>query len=562
MTTPFHQTSPELENTWRADVGLQRHLQRLMDADTLRDVTPELEAMGALAAGPMLAWARQAETHPPTLTPYDPWGRRIDHIQLSEGWQEIAKIAATSGIIDTPHAARHGWRSRLHHFALLHLFSASSAFVACPLAMTDGAVTALKRYAPEEPWARRAIAHLTSRDPAQAWTSGQWMTEKEGGSDVSRSSTVARRDPDGTWRLTGTKWFTSATTSQCTLTLARPEGAGEGSRALAMFYLEPWGEDGTLNNIHVRRLKDKLGSKALPTAELDLHGAVARPVGELEGGLKKIATVLNIARYYNTNAATSFMARGVQLARAYARVREAFGARLMDLPLHRETLANLQVEYEAALAIGVRLAELLGKVEAGEATELEHATWRLLTPLAKLGTGKQVVALASETLESYGGAGYVEDTGVPVLLRDAQVLPIWEGTTNILSLDALRAMAREGVFAPFMRDLHKRMEGAEGTPADGVAREVRAAAAKLAGFASAMTQRPDEEVQAGARGFALSLYRTYAAALLCEAAIWEHGQGLSPRAAAAARRWSAAGLVHLVEADAARLSETALLTGL
>lgn len=554
----FFQTPPTLTNTYLQDRGLRAHLKRLLPEDVLRDIEPELEAMGELAAGPMLPLAEHAEANPPRLIQYGPYGRRVDRIETAESWKEMGRIAAKAGIVAIPHARRHGAASRIHQYALLHLYSPSSATFSCPLAMSDGACAALSRYAADTEFAQRAIAHLTHRDPDLAWTSGQWMTEKEGGSDVGRSSTVARREGDA-WRLYGTKYFTSATTSECTLTLARPEGAPSGSRGLSLFYLEPWRADGTSNHVHVRRLKDKLGTKALPTAELELHGTIAHPIGDLDGGLRKIATVLNVARYFNTSAAVSNMARSTMMARAYAQVREAFGHTLIDLPLHAETLANMQVEYEAALAVGVRLAQLLGKVEAGEATDIEKGAWRLLTPLAKLGTGKQCVSVASETLEAFGGAGYVEDTTVPRLLRDAQVLPIWEGTTNVLSLDVLRAMAREHALEPFLADINARLTGCHHSALSRPVQATTAAVNAIARYAADMSRASPLATQLGARGFALSLYRTYAAALLCEAAQWELTHQPSSRLRVAAQRWTTQRLTPLLQPNDERQADNLAL---
>src|SRR5262249_39306737 len=160
--------------------------------------------------------------------------------------------------------------------------------------------------------------------------------------------------------------------------------------------------------------------------------------------------LLNITRSYNACCAVGFMRRGIALARDYARKRRVFGQRLADQALHLETLAALQVEYEAAFHLTFHLAELMGEEELGEAPAGETAVLRLLTPVVKLYTARQAIALASEVLEAFGGAGYVEDTGLPRLLRDAQVLSIWEGTTNVLSLDTLRAIEKDGAFEPFL----------------------------------------------------------------------------------------------------------------
>jgi alkylation response protein AidB-like acyl-CoA dehydrogenase len=551
----FFQTPPTLPHQYRTDLSLRSHLARLCDAGVLAEVEPGLDDLGALAAGEMLAWARQAEENPPTLDHYGPYGRRIDRINLSDGWKRLGRVGAEFGIVAVPHERVHGWMSRVHQYALLHLYQPSSANFGCPLAMSDGAVAALHQHADGD-WATEARTRLMSRDPDRAWTAGQWMTEKEGGSDVSRTSTRAVRDGDA-WRLHGTKYFTSATTSECALLLARPEGVGRGSKALALFFTHPWNADGTPNHIRVRRLKPKFGTNPLPTAEIELDGTVAYAVGGHTQGLRKITTVLNIARYFNTNAAVSAMRRSVGLAYAYAQVREAFGHRLIDLPLHLETLADMQVEYDAGLAVGMRLAELLGKVETGVATDLETSVWRLLTPLAKLGTGKQCVAVASECMECFGGVGYMEDSGIPTVLRDAQVLPIWEGTTNVLSLDALRAMGRENALEPFLADLEVRLQNTAGPTTDAV----RAAKTRIEDYATCNASASPIDVQIGARGFALSLYRTYAAALLIEAAAWEENTGREARLRVSARRWAQRDLTPLVNPEATRMHDSQKLLG-
>src|SRR5262249_40974308 len=279
-----------------------------------------------------------------------------------------------------------------------------------------------------------------SRDPREFWTSGQWMTESTGGSDVGRSETVARRDPDGIWRLYGRKWFTSAATSQIALTLARPEGSPPGGSGLALFYVETRDEDGRLQTIRVNRLKEKLGTRKVPTAELSLEGTPAQPVLGTRDGVRNIVPMLHLTRTWNSVTATAFMRRGLALARDYARVRVAFGAPLAQKPLHVDTLATLQAELEGAFHLSFYLVELIGRGGAGTIDQEQHDLLRMLTSIAKLTTARQAVAVASEVLEACGGAGYVEDTGLPALLRDSQVLPIWEGTTNVLALDTLRAL--------------------------------------------------------------------------------------------------------------------------
>jgi alkylation response protein AidB-like acyl-CoA dehydrogenase len=379
--------------------------------------------------------------------------------------------------------------------------------------MTDGAAQVLERHG-SAAQRERYLPRLTARDPALFWTSGQWMTERIGGSDVSGTETVARPDGDA-FRLTGVKWFSSATSAEIALALARVEGDPEGNRGLSLFLVELAGQVG--REIRILRLKDKLGTRALPTAELELAGCRAERVGARGRGVATVATMLNVTRFYNAVCAAASLARGLQLARDYAGRRRAFGALLVEHPLHAETLADLAVEHAGALELVGECAHLLGREECDLASGAERARLRLLTPIAKLLTARQAVAGASETLEAFGGAGYLEETGLPALLRDAQVLSIWEGTTNVLALDALRAVEREGALAPLAEDLKARLAAlAAPALADCRARLADALESALAWQRSAAGDR--RRLEAGARGFALGLGRVVEGTLLAEGA--------------------------------------------
>lgn len=523
----FFQQPPELGNTYRSDVALREHLERLLPPDLLAEVAPQLEAMGAAAAsgGELACLADQAEAAPPRLVPYDPWGRRIDRVEVSPAWLALHAAQARAGLAAIPHEGRYGPWARVVQHALLHLYAPSSAVYTCPVAMTDAAVGVLRDHA--QPSLRdRVVPRLLERDPARAWTCGQWMTERAGGSDLSRHATVARLDPgadpreDGAWRLYGTKWFTSAVTADCALVLARPQGPGgasrPGSAGLGLFLVERVhprsGVSQVGETILVNRLKDKLGTRALPTAELTLDGAAATAVGGVEAGVRKMAGMLNVTRVHNAVSAAAGMRRGTDLALAYARVRQAFGRPLAELPLHRATLDALAVEAEAAFALVADVMARLGQAEhglqqegaGGAAGERARRALRALIPLAKLLTAKDAVAHASEVLECFGGAGYIEDTGIPRLLRNAQVLPIWEGTTNVLSLDLLRAERRNGAVSALIDELRERAAALAGPQLAAPAALLETAAAGLAKEVQGWPSRHDEDdLQAGLRGFAL-----------------------------------------------------------
>jgi putative acyl-CoA dehydrogenase len=363
------------------------------------------------------------------------------------------------------------------------------------------------------------------------------------------------------------------------MALARIEGAGEGSGALSLFYVEVFDETGRLRNIKVNRLKDKLGTHALPTAELTLDGAPAQLVGEKGHGVRKIASLFNLTRIHNSIYAISFMRRGLALAKDYSARRSAFGKPLIEQPLHAETLAALQVEWEGCFHLVFHLALLLGRQEAaetagGEADETEAALLRLLTPLAKLYTGKRAVAAVAEAAEAFGGAGYIEDTGIPALLRDTLVLPIWEGTTNVLSLDVLRAMDRDKAFGPFVDDVQARLRKVKSDALSDGVRRVSLALDALQEAVHRMGGKEREYTEAMARPFAFGLARTYIGSLLLEFASWwdeekgrlgaTAGRSQPPpvskgagRATAVALRFCRETLVSIPEPDAAHRSESA-----
>jgi alkylation response protein AidB-like acyl-CoA dehydrogenase len=304
-----------------------------------------------------------------------------------------------------------------------------------------------------------AYKGLTSRDPGKFKTSGQWMTERTGGSDVSRSMTFAYAEAAGSsnYILKGHKWFTSAITANMAFTLASTEQQEQGKRApLSLFYQPVRNADGSLNGIDVEALKDKLGTKALPNAQVVLTGAKARLVGDKGKGVRTISTLFNITRIYNTISAVSYIRRAYALVKAYSVQREAFGKKIGGHLLYQKNLRELEIAYQSNTMLAFFLTRLLGREECGQSTPSEEALLRLLTPVAKLYTAKQSIKWASEHIEMFGGLGYLEDSNIPVMLRNAQVLSIWEGTTNVLSLDMLRAVNNENgleAFTEFSRQI-------------------------------------------------------------------------------------------------------------
>jgi alkylation response protein AidB-like acyl-CoA dehydrogenase len=540
----FAQDPPKLGNQYDDDNLLRSYLRWRLPAKVYAEVEPDLRRLGGRVATDILALAEEAEASPPRHVPYDAWGRRVDRIETSDAWHELDRISATEGIVATAYERAHGVHSRIDQFARLYLFAPSSALYSCPLAMTDGAARFLEVHGDET--SRSVFVHLTSRDPRQFWTSGQWMTERSGGSDVATTSTMARCESGNDYRLYGLKWFTSATTSQVAMTLARIDGAPAGGSGLSVFLITLRDRDGLLRNIRVDRLKDKLGTRALPTAELTLEGTPARLVGGAGDGIRKIATLFNVTRVYNAVAAVAGMRRAMALATDYARRRVAFGKPLIEHPLHVETLAEMGLESRAAFLLAFRVVELLGKEECGEANEAELRLLRFLIPIAKLYTAKQAIAVASETIEAFGGAGYLEDTGIPRLLRDAQVLSIWEGTTNVLSLDTLRAVERVDALGTWIADLRRRLGAVDNSALRTSVERVLTAVKRIEEYGARAARSGREFQETGARAFSYSIARTEAGTLLVEHA----DAGQDAAAVIAAQRWCARELAVLVEGDA------------
>lgn len=547
----FVQPPPELGNQYLDDRVLRAYLARTLPEDMIEEIAPALIEMGELAGGDLYRLQLADRRNEPVLTRWDAWGNRIDRVEVPPLWREAERLSAEQGLVAIAHEARHGVFSRVHQFALVYLFTPSSDLYVCPLAMSDGAACAL-RESGNARLLERALPHLISRDPHEFWTSGQWMTEAAGGSDVGLTETVARNE-DGAWRLYGRKWFTSAISSQMALTLARPEGNPPGGKGLALFYVETRDAQGRPNRITVERLKDKLGTRKVPTAELTLDGTPAELVCGTTDGVRNITPVLNITRLWNSVSAVALMRRGIALARDYARKRVAFGAPLAQKPLHLDTVAGLQAEFEGALHLTFFVIELLGRAEAKRASAQQMELLRLLTPVVKLITGKQVVAVLSEAIESFGGAGYVEDTGLPALLRDAQVLPIWEGTTNVLSLDALRVLQSTDGLPTLKRELGFVHQGLREPELLKISARVEQTVEQAEAWLNAATG--DAQREAGARRFALTLGRAMELALLARQAQWSLDHEKDRRSLAAARRFSAHGinLIAAMDGDDARL---------
>ena len=429
-----HIPEPPSESYWDASPNFRALCRRKLSEAAYAWAEPQLAAMGERAAKEVAPLSVVADREQPRLITHDSRGERVSRVEYHPAYREMERIAYGSGMIAMKYQTHdHSQAAPFTGFALGYLFAMAEMGLYCPLCMTDGVARVLTRHGTHEQ-VMQVVPHLTSTDTSTLWTGGMFLTERAGGSDVGANETVARRNGDGTWRLTGHKWFCSNVDADAVLVTARVDGGNGGTRGLGTFLLLTRDNPGVV----IERLKEKLGVRSMPTGEVTLTDARAEQVG----GFAPMTDMLNMSRLYNSVAACAAIGRAVYEARHYIERRQAFGRAVIEWPLAQETFFDLEAEHVAALLLTFETVDCLGKADAGDAEAAKLL--RVLTPITKAVTGKIAVPCVSEAMELVGGNGYIEESVLPRLLRDAQVLPIWEGTTNILVLDALRVAHKEG----------------------------------------------------------------------------------------------------------------------
>jgi putative acyl-CoA dehydrogenase len=414
-------------------------------------------ALGRFVGGePQQSWGTLANENRPVLHTHDRWGNRIDEVEYDATWHKLMAMGVENELHSLPwtstRPAPHVARAALYMTAMQ-----AEAGYACPITMTFAVIPAL-RAQPELAAEWEPLITATAYDPRPvpaaekgSAIAGMWMTEKQGGSDVRANTTVARPVNGGgagaEYELTGHKWFCSAPMSDLFLVLAQAEPAEGGARGLSCFLLPRILPDGSRNAVHLMRLKDKLGNRSNASGETELHGALARMVGEPGKGVRTIIEMVGHTRLDCVIGAAAGMRAGVVAATHHTAHREAFGKLLIDQPLMRNVLADLCVESEAATMLAMRLARAYDEAgsEADTATDDlsdAHLFKRLATAVSKYWVCKRAPNHAFESLECLGGGGYVEESGMPRLYREAPLASIWEGSGNVMSLDVLRAVVR------------------------------------------------------------------------------------------------------------------------
>lgn len=438
---------PEL-SFWDASPSLRKYLERTLPSADFAWAEPQLARMGEAAARDVAPRAAIADRESPRLVTRTPAGEPINRVDYHPAYREMERIAYGSGMVsmkyDPAVLEAHGASVHVVTFALGYLFAMAEMSLYCPLCMTDGVARIVtRRGTPDQ--AARVVPRMGAHNACDRWTGAMFVTERAGGSDVGANETVARRDADGTWRLTGQKWFCSNVDAPVALVTARPEGAAAGTKGLRTFLLLTRDNPG----VEIERIKEKLGVRSMPTGEVRLTDAPAEDVS----GFGAMLEMMNLSRLYNAVASVAVIGRALHEARYYIERRRAFGKAVIDHALASETLLDLEAEHLGALLMTFETVRMLDRADRGD--EEAARLHRTLVPIVKAATGKLAVPCVSEAMELIGGNAYIEESPLPRLLRDAQVLPIWEGTTNILVLDALRVARKERGHEPLLARIAK-----------------------------------------------------------------------------------------------------------
>src|SRR5229473_1664809 len=534
-------------NFYSADPDLSFLLREHLSGEDYERARGILAEMGAVASQKMDELAEIANRQGPVLVQYDKRGQRVDEIIFHPAYHELERIAYQDFAIA---ACCHregalGWPGRVPQpvkFALGYLGMQAESGVFCPVSMTDALARALERYA-SEPLKRRFLPSLTALTMAELQQGAMFLTEKQGGSDVGLTATVAKPrsyaqaglQPE--WELWGDKWFCSNVSAELILTLARPEGAPAGTRGLGLFLvpklLANGLDDGTRNSYTIHRLKDKLGTRSLATGEVTLHGAQAYQVGNLERGFVQMTEMINCTRIWAAIGSLAAMRRSYLEALVHTRSRVVFGRTLAEHPLMRRQLVDLLVEVEGCAALAFETAALLERVDRHGA-EADRRLLRIMTPLAKYYIPKRGEYVTLEALEMRGGNGYVEDWVNARMLRDSIVNVIWEGSSNVIVLDVERAIAREGAGAALFGMLRQRLQALEQPIVAPVAQQVESLVQQLSGRLQELATLDQESAQLPMRGLVERMAQLTIMTLLLEQAQAELLRGL---AGTGKRKW-------------------------
>ncbi len=445
---------------------------------------------------------------PPALETFDRNGEVVNRIVANRWYEDQHQELYRRGIVGLPYAEK---APHLLTFAMGYILAQADISLHCPVTLTGAVAYVLGSHAPDA--VRNRFLYDVVRMDGHAKTGGTWATEQHGGSDVGATTTVAISN-EGHFALHGLKWFTSNANSGLAVATARPEGAAPGSAGLGLYLVPSHLEDGRPNHYRIRKLKDKLGTKGLPTGEIDLLGAEGIEIAPPPHGFKLMMEALEYSRVHNAVGSAGVQRRALREALAWAKSRRAFGHALWDYPMVQDELLRMRVEFEAGALLAFEAAIAFDETQQNA----ERRTWlRLSTALAKYLTAEYAITATRAALELIGGNGYTSDYPVARLLRDAQVLTVWEGPANIQALELLRLLApRYRGWEQYQSRVQAILDGL----GQGLGNLRAALQSRLQGDREAVTitTRDEQSAQRYARKLLHRLSQSMAFALLCEAA--------------------------------------------
>jgi alkylation response protein AidB-like acyl-CoA dehydrogenase len=455
-----------------SDPDFARLLKLHLGDALFRELESQFVALGQRASDELDRWALSADKNPPQLHHRTRRGEALQSIDKHPDYVALERVAyAELGLAAMSHETRDGKNSPppLVKYALTFLFVQAEFGLCCPVSMTDSLTRTLRKFGAPELVAR-FLPMLASRDFDTLFQGAMFMTEQAAGSDVARIATRAALETDAngdeSWRLYGDKWFCSNADADLAMVLARPDTAPPGINGLGLFLLPKTLPDGSRNSYRIVRLKDKLGSRSMASGEIVLEGAVAYLIGEVGRGFHQMADMINMSRLSNGVRAAGLMRRALTEALHIARNREAFGRKLIDMPLMQRQLLKMMLPAEQARSMFMRIALLLEQADAGDRQAAKCV--RILTPLIKFRACRDARRVTGDAMEARGGTGYIEEWSDARLVRDAHLGSIWEGTSNIVALDIARAAKRDGALEP-LRTYLQDLLGAAGLPAASLA---------------------------------------------------------------------------------------------
>lgn len=498
-------------NFYEADRSLRDLLALYMDARLLAHLTPHLLELGELTGGRLNQLADLADKHPPVLHYRDRFGRDEEWIEVHPAYDEIRRIAFSRFGMHamTSRPGVLGWDDKMPVVAkqaFFYLFSQAEFGVLCPVNLTDCTSDLLERYG-SDALKESYLDRMRTQDMEQLLYGAQFMTEKIGGSDAGAAELAAVRDGDH-WRLYGEKWFCSNADGDIAVLLARPEGAREGSRGLGLFLMPRTLPDGSRNAYRIVRLKDKLGSKSMPSGEIVFDGAVAYPLGDIDRGMKQMLEMVNPSRVSHLTRAAGMMRRCLNETLQVARHRKAFGKRVIEHPLMRRQITKMLIKTEQALSALMLTSVMMAR----DGDPVAAKVVRILTPIGKYRASRDNIAVATAAMEARGGNGYIEDWPNARLVRDAHLGVIWDGTSSVNALDVIqRAIGKERSHIQLGETLRQRLADSRGLPGQFRTR-LETTLAQALRFAEEVADDPSKE--RFTRIAASGLYHTTTAVLM------------------------------------------------